>query len=108
VREAGSGERELRCVESRALIAGKYQCADRGCNACRYCNAAHQKMAWKTGARTQHKNMCPLLRKWREHKKEKISRAEVMKVCVCVLDLRICLRACGAIVASTSTKGLQH
>jgi len=42
----------------------------------RYCNAEHQKMAWKTGAHTQHKDTCRLLRSWRQYLKGNTSLAD--------------------------------
>jgi tetratricopeptide (TPR) repeat protein len=46
------------------------------CHVMRYCNAEHQKMAWKTGAHTQHKDTCRLLRSWRQYLKGKTSLAD--------------------------------
>ena len=45
------------------------------CQVVRYCNVEHQKMAYKTGAYTQHKGTCILLRSWRQYLKGTTSLA---------------------------------
>ena len=76
---------ELAVRVGRTVCGGCHQVREEGerdeklmlaCNNChvvRYCNAEHQKMAWKTGAHTQHRETCRLLRKWRQHLKGKTS-----------------------------------
>ena len=45
-----------------------------GCGAGRYCNKAHQKMAWNgDGMLAKHKDICPMLKLWRQVVKGKVS-----------------------------------
>ena len=68
------------------------------CGACatvRFCNEAHQKMAYKSESSLYlmcpkaalHKDMCPLLKKWREVSKGRASAEE------CMPDLRVYLQS---------------
>jgi len=41
-----------------------------GCNVAHYCSRSHQKQSWKKG-RICHKDICPLLNRWRRVKKGK-------------------------------------
>ena len=51
------------CGQARGEEAQMLTCG--GCGVARFCNAQHQKRAWKDGSLLQHKWLCPLLCKWK-------------------------------------------